>query len=247
MSKRWGNVGLLSADLFLEGDIKLKRRIPFKYFHIISCQSRKSPPKHVAMPFADFKRLMEELRESIKNNPSTTQEDEEFLEKWSSQLCGRRVVTNDFSKSEESRIALLNRNPMNFDPARRLYFCSPSETSLNDHGFVAQPQSPLLALPAEIRNQIIIEALETKEQYAAYRNSNCVMSWVKYSGISVIFACKQLYTEGIPIAISNFTVKESDIPPYASQYFFSHFNMSTGRGYVFKIISLIELFLTCSC
>lgn len=93
---------------------------------------------------------------------------------WSARLRGRRIVWNDHIKTEETRIA-----------------ASPMMIQM-------QPSSRLLSLPAELRLQILEEALKPGIP----------------SAVPLIFACKQLFVEGRNIAMQNNTVHQSDLPSY---------------------------------
>ena len=154
---------------------------------------------------------LNELREQLEDKNGSAHADEESLARLSHQFCGRRIVTNDLNRAEESRIAISNLSPHQFQRPPRIYFQGQSDKSRDIYGFVGQPQSRLLTLPAELRIRIIEEALRTNEQYSV---TNPADSWIQSPGIPLVFTCKQLHVEGMPTAVKNFTVKESDLPSY---------------------------------
>ena len=105
-------------------------------------------------------------------------------------------------------------------PPPQIYLHKATHGSLNNY-FMAQPMSPLLALPTEIRLMVLEESLKIEGTYLAYRKSKTSASWREFSGLSLLFVCKQLYIEALPIAYRTFTIKESELPSSARLHLFS--------------------------
>ena len=112
------------------------------------------------------------------------------IEEWRVRIVGKRITTTNTHKAISS-----SYNFADFDKSAtpRFFYCAPVPTEF-DH--IHTQSSRLLTLPAELRLQILEEALEDTAQSAA----------------SVIFVCKQLYAEGLLIALKSHTFKHTELP-----------------------------------
>ena len=144
---------------------------------------------------AAMKERMNRLRELIENYDC--ENDETLSAMWSERQYGKRIVTDDIAKAEESRITASITGMAAIKLPPRLFACKlPGPFILE---FMAQPSSHLVNLHTEIRLQNLEEALKLMAS----------------SGLSVIFACKRLFVEGRTIAMRNNVVYESELPSYA--------------------------------
>ncbi|KAF2430174.1 hypothetical protein EJ08DRAFT_254282 [Tothia fuscella] len=129
-----------------------------------------------------------------------------LTEEWSTKLCGRRIITHDAARANESRSGSSRTGTMGIVIKTlpvRIFFCD--ETSqLQGNGSAAQPSSRFLTIPTEIRLQILEEALRPSHIDTA-QNSYSNLS---PSAVSIIFTCRQLYEEARALAIRHTVVKE---------------------------------------
>ena len=72
-----------------------------------------------------------------------------------------------------------------------------------------------MSLPVEIRLRILEYAMTPNETNETWKRTPSTESWIqKNSGFNLIYACRQLHIESLPFALSEFTVKEWELPWY---------------------------------
>ncbi len=143
-------------------------------------------------PMERIKDRMARHREIADNY---AEEDERVSAIWSARLCGKRIVTDDLERAQESRTAASKIGVGDIVGRGARIFCN-SPKFIGPITYQAQHSSRLFSLPTEIRLQILEEALVPTGP----------------SGLQLIFACKQLYVEGRNIALQNHVVHEYDLP-----------------------------------
>jgi hypothetical protein len=121
---------------------------------------------------------------------------------WMMKLYGKRLVTDDPELAATSKRKCAADRFWQSKENVRIFYCGsaqppPWSTSQAQH-------SRLLALPTEIRCQILEELLGEHERVADFGKFA-----VK---IAILFTCKQLYAEGRPIAVAGQTFKSNEIP-----------------------------------
>lgn len=130
---------------------------------------------------------------------------------WKDRLLGKRIVSPDRRIVDHD--GWTATGSAGWEP--RVYYSLPvgqgAERGLTYH---AQPASPLLRLPAEIRNHILEYVLPpqmTREAGDAETSEDADdASWINTS--AVIFCCKQLFVEGRAMAISLHTFDWEGFP-----------------------------------
>lgn len=135
----------------------------------------------------------------------------EDAQTWRDRVIGKRIVTADADIAAFDAWRLDPSSNM-WEP--RVYFCKPVGEGF-DKGLAYEPQkeSPLLRLPAEIRNHILELVLPpemTSQQSEADGIEHGDAVWMNTSAI--IFTCKQLYAEGRPLAVSHHTFPYEGFP-----------------------------------
>lgn len=128
----------------------------------------------------------------------------EDVQTWKDRLLGKRIVSSDRRIVEHE--GWTSTGSAEWEP--RVYYSSPvGQGSEKGLIYSAQPNSPLLRLPAEIRNHILEYVLppqmtrETRDAGQAETAEDIEdASWVNTSAI--IFCCKQLFIEGRAMAVN---------------------------------------------
>jgi hypothetical protein len=172
------------------------------------------------MSYEAFQKRRQEYISRIEAVDSSTLasggQDEAASAAWNSKLSGKRITTNDLEKARRDYAAASRTGRARIHPPKRIYFYTPSVLPPSfefDHRM--QQNSSFMKLPTELRLQILQEAL-TPGSYTEHREqkTNNTPSWIRGSAIAIIFTCKQLYLEGRPIALRNYTVMDSELPNY---------------------------------
>ncbi|KAK2846342.1 hypothetical protein FQN49_005817, partial [Arthroderma sp. PD_2] len=144
----------------------------------------------------------------------------EWLDLWSRRLVGKRLTSINPEKDAHNH----GEHDENLAP---LFFCDPSSGILESEcappkpagEAPTQPKSLLMALPTELLLQITEEALNPCVPYHDYHSREPSVSWLKFSGISLIFTCKLLYVLGRPIALYNYTFDITQLPSIACLHY----------------------------
>ncbi|KAF2471205.1 uncharacterized protein BDR25DRAFT_367949 [Lindgomyces ingoldianus] len=133
-------------------------------------------------------------------------ENREDVQTWRDRLIGKRIVSSDpliaeheFWHTKDSRA---------WEP--RIYHSTPAGEGFEKNiSFDVQPDSPLLTLPAEIRNRIMEFVLPPHilepdiDAFGKYQPEGAEATWMNTSAI--IFTCKQMYAEGRRLAVEKNT------------------------------------------
>ncbi|KAF2180310.1 hypothetical protein K469DRAFT_292118 [Zopfia rhizophila CBS 207.26] len=136
----------------------------------------------------------------------------EDAQTWRDRLIDKRIVTSSLE------IASWKSCDFSYDPVvwePKIYFCKPLREGFEKNmNYDIQPNSPLLRLPAEIRNHILEYVLpphkieEVKVPDGTGLDGEA--TWMNTSAI--IFCCKQLYKEGRALAVAKHTFRYEDFP-----------------------------------
>jgi hypothetical protein len=134
----------------------------------------------------------------------------EDAQTWRDKLIGKRIVTS--SRHVADHDSWKSKDASTWEP--RVYYSAPLGEGLErTFEYSAQPASPLLRLPAEIRNLIMQAVLpphvisrKTKGGRRSYGDA----TWLNTSAI--IFCCKQLYVEGRGLALELHTFDWNRFP-----------------------------------
>lgn len=135
----------------------------------------------------------------------------EDLQTWRDRLLGKRLVCSDRHVCEHA--GWKTPDPARWEP--RVYYCEMANPN-HDVAFTyaPQPQSRLLSLPGEIRNQIIgyVLTVDVVRDGHTGRNGGDEerLEWARVA--AVVFGCKQLYAEGRDVAVKACTFRWEDLP-----------------------------------
>jgi hypothetical protein len=155
-----------------------------------------------------IREVMAELRRrhELEDNNDASQESID-LRDCAQKLVGRRIITTDINKANESRPVYPRTDMPFFNRPARVFYCrDPGPRSCLEIAREIKAQtSRFLTLPPEVRLLILEEAL------MQYQNGTSPVQFAN-SGIPLILTCKQLWVEGRSIAIRNYTFMDVDLP-----------------------------------
>jgi hypothetical protein len=134
----------------------------------------------------------------------------EDAQTWKDRLIGKRIVCADRHVADHE--GWKSTDPQDFEP--RVFYSAPLNTTAAgiSRQYNIQTASPLLKLPAEIRNRILELVLPPHMTSQAHTEGPSFgdATWMNTSAI--IFCCRQLYVEGRGMAVDLHTFEWEQLP-----------------------------------